>query len=486
MQALQLTATALSRDPGLAPPAYTSLPTDTVLPLITHQAFATQAPAIMPTTVPDDGDDYIYSVMPGDTRAALTARFGVSPVEIDPQTLLPEYGYLPHGANLRIPNRVGQPPFPWPALPDSEVVASPASTNFKMESWPPESSGYLASYKDEVRGRSLNGTEIIRLVSLETSVNPRLLLGLLQFRSSWLDGKPASQADIAHPLGFAVPGYVGLYHELTFTATQLNIGYYGWREGLLTSLEFKEGGLARLHPGLNAGSVAIQHLFSKWYRLAEWQAALYGPAGFLNGYANRFGDPWLLANQLGALLPRDLQQPTLELPFAPGERWSFSGGPHRAWNTGTPFAALDFAPVTGEPPCVASRAWALAAAPGVIVRSQDALVSLDLDGDGEESTGWVLIYLHLAQAGRIPAGSRVQQDEPLGHPSCEGGRATGAHLHFARKFNGEWLSATGPVPMVLSGWLVESGRKPYEGYLVKGDMRLAASPLGLRSSIVIR
>jgi len=34
-------------------------------------------------------------------------------------------------------------------------------------------------------------------------------------------------------------------------------------------------------------------------------------------------------------------------------------------------------------------------------------VAVDLDTDGNENTGWVLIYLHLAARDRIVAGSRV-------------------------------------------------------------------------------
>ncbi|HLA97527.1 MAG TPA: hypothetical protein VJL34_03665, partial [Anaerolineales bacterium] len=203
-------------------------------------------------------------------------------------------------------------------------------------------------------------------------------------------------------------------------------------------------------------------------------------------YLRMFGDPWERALALGDLLPANLSQPTLELPFLPGERWSLTAGPHTSWNAGTPRGALDFSPVTGEPVCAVSRAWATAAAPGIVARAERNAVALDLDGDGSEATGWVLVYLHLAQQDLIPAGGVVAQDEPLGHPSCEGGRATGKHVHLARKYNGEWLPADGPVPFVLSGWRAVAAAANYQGELVKGEQVVSSSSSGSRISVIVR
>ncbi len=74
---------------------------------------------------------------------------------------------------------------------------------------------------------------------------------------------------------------------------------------------------------------------------------------------------------------------------------------------------------------------------------------MDLDGDGNEETGWVIVYLHIATEGRVPVGTWLAQGDKIGHPSCEGGKSTGSHLHIVRKYNGEWVPADGP-PMPLS------------------------------------
>jgi hypothetical protein len=199
-----------------------------------------------------------------------------------------------------------------------------------------------------------------------------------------------------------------------------------------------------------------------------------------------FGDPWARAATVEPLIPAGLTQPTLELPFMPGERWSFTGGPHFSWNTGSPRGALDFSPVTGEPVCVVSAAWSTAAAPGLVVRSAYNVLALDLDGDGNEGSGWVLVYVHLADLERAVAGTQAALDDPLGHPSCERGKTTGKHTHLARKYNGEWLQADGAVPFVLSGWEARSGAKNYQGELVNGKQVVTAHPGGVQSSVIVR
>jgi hypothetical protein len=109
-----------------------------------------------------------------------------------------------------------------------------------------------------------------------------------------------------------------------------------------------------------------------------------------------------------------------------------------------------------------------------------------MDGDGSEQTGWNILYLHIAANARVPKGVWVEQDAHIGHPSCEGGVATGTHLHIARKYNGEWIIAGGPLPFVLSGWTVYAGDKPYQGKLVKGDKVITADLYSQSLAVVMR
>jgi hypothetical protein len=99
------------------------------------------------------------------------------------------------------------------------------------------------------------------------------------------------------------------------------------------------------------------------------------------------------------------------------------------------------------------------------MRSEPGIVVLDLDGDGDERTGWVIFHLHVGSEGRVKAGTRLETGDKIGHPSCEGGTSTGTHIHIARKYNGEWILAEGPLAFNLEGWVAKNGAKPYLGTL---------------------
>ena len=427
-----------------------------------------------------------YYAQAGDTLDALALRFGVNAEEVTSEALIPHVGMIPAGQLLHIPNRVGVGDYPRAALPDSEVLYSPSVVDFDIEAFVSQAGGYLSTYVETFKGEQLTGVEAIRRVAVESSVNPRFLLALLEFRSGWVLGQPVDPTAKKYPIGFHIADQTGLYREMVMTATHLNIGYYNWRLGTVTQLKFRDDKTARISPELNAGSMAVQHLLAKFYDQADWPEAVYGSEGFLAVYQKLFGDPWQRAAAVGLLFPEGLLQPALELPFQTGERWSLTGGPHDSWRTGSPRGALDFAPVTGEEACTVSRVFVLAAADGLVVRSERNAVAIDLDGDGNEQTGWVILYMHVADKDRISAGEWVQLNDRLGHPSCEGGTSTGTHLHIARKYNGEWIAADGPLPFILSGWVAHAGVKIYQGELRKGAQVVVASPVGPKTSIIIR
>ena len=443
-------------------------------------------PVGQPADLVSDSYYFYYSVLPGDTLEGVAGRFEVEASQITSSDWIPTGSLLSPGQVLVIPNLLETLASLPALLPDSEVVFSPASIDFSIENFIYASAGYLSGYSEMVDDELLSGTEIVRRVAYDTSTNPRLLLALLEYRAGWVRGQPIHAEAETYPLGFYVPEYTGLYKELALAAKQLNTAYYAWRAGSLTQIRFPNGGSLRLDPQSNAGSVAVQYVFARFFSQSLWEEALYGARSFNLLYEQMFGDPWSRAERVGGILPAGLAQPPLELPFLPGERWSLTGGPHIAWNTGTPRGAVDFAPVTGETRCAVSRAWATASAPGLVSRSERGVVVLDLDGDGLEQTGWALVYLHVAESERVPSGTWVDVDDAIGHPSCEGGTSTGTHVHLARKYNGEWLPAEGMVPFILSGWEVQAGERAYEGYLVKGDQVVSARPDGSRSSSIFR
>ena len=98
----------------------------------------------------------------------------------------------------------------------------------------------------------------------------------------------------------------------------------------------------------------------------------------------------------------------------------------------------------------------------------------DIDGDGYEQTGWVILYMHIETRDRVEAGTRVKGGERIGHASCEGGLSNGTHVHIARKYNGEWVNADGHIPFMLDGWTPTSAGIEYDGFLERAGIILEA------------
>ncbi|MDX1435263.1 MAG: hypothetical protein R3335_00535, partial [Anaerolineales bacterium] len=318
-----------------------------------------------------------------------------------------------------------------------------------------------------------------------------LLLALLEYQSNWVygDADGLNLAQEEYPLGLIDKDRKGLYRQLAWAVSDLSSAYYGWREGTRTEIRYADGSRARLAPDLNAGTVALQYFFADLHKPDIVEVDLNVEIGFPALYAQMFGNPWIRAQTIEPLFPPEIHQPGLILPFAIGQIWSYSGGPHGAWERDGARAALDFAPGSTEPGCVKSNKRVVASASGYVTRSENGVVMLDLDGDGFEQTGWGLLYLHISSNGGLPpapAGTWVHQGDMIGYPSCEGGVSTGTHIHIARKYNGEWILADGPLPFDLEGWIAHAGDKQYEGTLTRGDDVIVANPLGTFSTRIAR
>ena len=445
-------------------------------------------PAVEKTPLPTlDVPPFLYYAQSGDTLNAVATRFGALPDEITSSEALPETGLIDPGTLLVIPERLTEYGPDAQIMPDSEIVYSVSAADFDIYAYVSEAGGDLSKYKEYLSSAGwTTGAQAIERIAMENSINPRLLLAILDYEGDWVTGSPTDFLHKNYPMGFEEEFEKGIFRQMVIAVNQLHVGYYGWRSGTLTELTFPDGETLRIAPDLNAGTVALQYLFSRLHNREEWQSVIDPNVGFPAFYSERFGDPWLRAQNAGPIFPPGLTQPPMVLPFEPDREWAYTGGPHGAWEHDGPLAAIDFAPATDKPGCTESEKWLVAAAPGLVVRSGGGVVVLDLDGDGYEETGWNLLYLHVATEERVKLGTWVDTDDRIGHASCEGGVSTGTHLHFARKYNGEWVLADGPLPFVLSGYVVRNGENPYEGTLTKGDVTIIANQVGRASSVIFR
>ncbi len=406
-----------------------------------------------------------YIVQSGDMLSAIAQKYSVSVQVLAAANNIIDINSLEVGQILVIPMVPPQPTGPaYKIIPDSELVYGPISIMTDVEAYIQNKAGYLANYTQEVNGETLTASQAVVLAAKNYSINPRLLLALLEYRSGWLTNLQTDPALAEQPFGFSNAWYRGLFRQLEWAAIQLNSGYYRWRSGTVTKWILTDGSVVPIDPTINAGTAGVQNFFAQLDDYSTWLRDV-SPGGFIDTYIALFGYPFDMA--IEPLVPVNLVQPSLLLPFGPNESWSFTGGPHLSWDAGTPYGALDFAPPGEAQGCVGSDGWVTAVAEGVVTRTGNGEVLLDLDDDGNEGSGWVILYMHIESRDRVQPGTRMRAGDRVGHPSCEGGISSGTHVHLARKFNGEWISALGPVPFNLSGWISAGTGEEYIGTLTR-------------------
>ena len=424
---------------------------------------------VLPTPLPtrpkyDPGTLVDYTVQTGDTVTAIASHFNTSVNEIlETNPVLPrQTTTLPPGLPLEIP--IYYEPIwssPYQILPDARFVNGPDAMNFDIIAFVNDQPGWLKNSRDVVDKIERSGAEVIQYISDSFSVDPRLMLALLEYQTGALSNPTPPENVDEYLMGYADFYHKGLAQQMIWVVNRLNNGYYGWRDGSLTTYYHQDGRIERPDPWQNAASVALQYYYAEVLTRDEYTMAVSG-AGLAQVYEAYFGNPWA---DVSELIPGSLTQPTFILPFTVGETWAYTGGPHTGWGTGLPFAAVDFAPASMYGGCTPSDSPALAVADGVIAKTGNAFAILDLDGDGDERTGWTMLYLHIANSSILPEGTLVKQGDIIGMPSCEGGASTGTHIHIARKYNGEWIPAYGELALSMEGWIADKGNRAYSGTL---------------------
>lgn len=191
----------------------------------------------------------------------------------------------------------------------------------------------------------------------------------------------------------------------------------------------------------------------------QWQAALSGEPQFELWRSQAPAAFPLLRSSPDVSITGD-GSAQLSLPWATGETWTLTGGPHH--NTGSanrPWSALDFAGGSGI---------VRPARDGVAYRPCDNFVLVD-HGDG-----WQTGYYHLINIGVAHGQAVSRGTHPLGQISTAvgcGGSATGPHVHFTLRRNGQHQEIH---DRDIGGWTVQEGGAPYQGCMVRGSMTRCA------------
>lgn len=409
-----------------------------------------------------------HTVTAGETLGIIAQQYGTTIEELIALNELANPDIIHAGQLIIVPGEpVAVPVGPsGKIIPDSELVYGPAAAGFDVTEFLTPLNSHLLRHQEEVEGQMMTGPEIVQLIADRYSVNPRLLLAVLEYRSGWVLSESAPPRSFI--LGREAPGIDSLAGQLNWAANQLNLGFYGRAEGGLQQIAVGDQPV-RFDPTINDGTAGVQ-LWLAAHDNATYETWLEetGPDGFSATYAALFGNPF--AYTVDPLVPDGLTAPELVLPWPEDETWYFTGGPHGAWNTGSAWGALDFAPPGDQLGCVSTDLWTTAMADGVVTRSGHGAVVVDMDGDGYAGTGWAITYMHLEARDRIVEGATVAVGDRLGHPSCEGGFSNGTHVHLARSYNGRWINADGDLPFVMSGWTSQGQGSEYDGYLVRGEV----------------
>lgn len=418
-----------------------------------------------------------YTAMDGDTLPALAARFNTTEKEIrSANPILPErLTTLPQGLPMQIPiyYRSG-----WGSsykiLSDSQFVNGPADKGFSARSYVDRQPGFFKYFNVWADSRNLRGGELVDYIAEAYSISPRLILAILQYLTNALkDPVYRNNFNESNVLYFSGDRYKTLSAQLNQLAEFFNDHYYSYKAGYFSEYELQDGSLIRIDPWLNACSAVLQAYFAKIFAPEQYYQAI-GPNGFIKTYKEMFGD-FPFPDDYPAHIPGSLEQIKLRLPFKDGEAWTYTGGPHTAWGSMHPYAAIDFAPPANQHGCFISYAEVIAPHSGTIVRTGTGMAMLDMDDDGDERTGWVMLFLHLKTESIPPVGTHVEMGDVLGHPSCDGGTSSGTHVHLARKYNGEWIEAGGVIPLNLDEWIAENGEAKYEGRMRRYSSYVIAS-----------
>jgi murein DD-endopeptidase MepM/ murein hydrolase activator NlpD len=394
---------------------------------------------------------------------------------------LAEIGYaLSHGLSVRlIPWAVGSgqswAPFgpvlgalwpvpvmqvdnPPPLVSDGSFVWGPQERDFDIAAFLYRRHSPLAAYADDVA-----------IWASYSSVNPKVLLAVLELRYQLVSGTPAnlSPDEIrgtieTTAIDLATSFYQHLY---TYGARRTPAGS---KNTSPPAIVFADGSTAQINGVQSSGSFAVAAALAMRLSLSDWQRAISSQdsGGFRRIFGTMFSSTDPLATNNNIDPPAAPAADLLQMPFPQQADWYF-GGPH-SWNGDStpPFSSMDF--YLGGATCSAPPSlYAVAAAGGTAIHPSNYSCWLEIDHGG----GWKTSYYHLRDT---YAGGTALRNMPMGSIACElcaGGWASGPHVHFSLKYNGAYVSLEG---VRLSGWTVHVGPTAYtSGSITRDGVTLA-------------
>src|SRR5919202_706676 len=317
--------------------------------------------------------------------------------------------------------------------------------------------GPLKTFHETLGGRDESFAELLSSRTILYSLNPQVVLALIEQQSGLITHPDASPERMDWALNYLGESgkWKGLMAQVRWATREL---YRGQRDyPALPELTYANASHSPVPTGLNVGGYAIARVLAATTIPADLPAQLDGgPGSFVATYTRLFGDPRNAAPVLHQpsapflSLPLDrmytisaffdhdapfLQTNGSIVTYRGDQRTTLAYGGHTGWG----YAAKPPAPV-------------LAAASGTVVFTGNAddncgakAVIID-HGNGYRTLYWHLSEL-LAKPGPVARGDKIGI---VGSSGC----ATGPHLHFQVEFLGRdtdpygWCGPTGKDPWV--------------------------------------
>lgn len=187
-----------------------------ITPLPEGQVEASPTPnpvRILPTQRSETVEYYVRS---GDTLAKIALAYQVSVHQIIQENQNANPDLIEVGQLLIIPPATANARGPgFKIIPDAELVYSPSASAFKVADAIKNGGGYLVDYTEEIEYEIFSGSEVVQRVADENSVNPRLILALLEYQSGWVTNQSPDAKTLLYPMGNYDIYRQGLYKQLS-------------------------------------------------------------------------------------------------------------------------------------------------------------------------------------------------------------------------------------------------------------------------------
>ena len=356
-----------------------------------------------------------------------------------------------------LPSRLLQVELPNPPVSNGEFVWGPNVGDFDIQAFLQNRDSPLAPYAQDVA-----------LWASYSSVNPRLLLAVLEFRYGLVTSLPdgAAKDEVFGMIGSTAVEMATAFYQHLYSWGERRPRGQAAPSGAPTVI-LKDGTAAEFAPDIPSGTYSLAVALAETTDAGGLVEALTpnSPNSFDRVYGAMFPQDDLRARS-NEITPSSVPPSNLlQFPFPMQATWTY-GGPH-SWNGDStpPFSSLDFFS-RGSTCAAPAYLFAVAAADGTTSRPYGYTCWLEIDHGG----GWKTSYYHLRN---LTSGWFQVRNSPLGTIACEicaGGYATGPHVHFSLKYNGAYVSLEG---VQLTGWTVHVGSVAYtSGWIQRGGTSL--------------